>query len=167
MTNSTRVPWFVRQWRVPLNRCIYTAFSYMIFLFYIILYVAETSSTLLIDILTAIWIVSYTCRDLGTGTFVYILMRLYGKTLFFSYLHLWGFQNRLFSKCSYCAASKFLPNCNIRETMRKKKKEMGQRKDFPVVLKRICRRSSLFGIGCNRGKRKREKGIRLGEKDHL
>ncbi len=65
--SSLRVPWFVRQWRVPLNRCIYTAFSYMIFLFYIILYVAETSSTLLIDILTAIWIVSYTCRDLGTG----------------------------------------------------------------------------------------------------
>jgi len=81
--NSNNVPWFVRQWRVPLNRfidctqfsykkiaflrAIYTSFSYMLFLCFIILYVAETSNTRLVDILTAMWIVSYTCRDMGTG----------------------------------------------------------------------------------------------------
>lgn len=68
-TISSRVPWFVRQWRVPLNRCIYTAFSYMMFLFFIILYVAETQPPIIywIDIFTATWIMSYTCRDMGTG----------------------------------------------------------------------------------------------------
>ncbi len=64
-----RIPWFVKQWRVPLNRCIYTAFSYMIFLLYIILYVAEVQPPLItwIDALTAVWIISYTFRDMGTG----------------------------------------------------------------------------------------------------
>ena len=69
VTSSTHVPWFVKQWRVPLNRCIYTSFSYMIFLLFIILYVAETQppSIYYVDILTAVWIISYTCRDMGTG----------------------------------------------------------------------------------------------------
>ena len=26
---SRRVPWFVKEWGVPLNRCIYTMFSYI------------------------------------------------------------------------------------------------------------------------------------------
>ena len=67
------MPWFAKQWRVPLNRCIYTAFSYCIFLFYIILYVAETQAPLVlwIDALTAVWIVSYTFRDMGTGAINY------------------------------------------------------------------------------------------------
>ena len=67
---SNRVPWFVKQWRVPLNRCIYTSFSYMIFLMFIILYVAETQPPAIywVDIFTAVWIISYTFRDMGTGT---------------------------------------------------------------------------------------------------
>jgi hypothetical protein len=54
---------------VPLNRCIYTAFSYTIFLVYIILYVAELQppAIYVIDVLSAVWIVSYTFRDMGTG----------------------------------------------------------------------------------------------------
>ena len=66
---NSRVPWFVREWRVPLNRCIYTAFSYMMFLVFIILYVAETPPPLIywVDVTTATWIISYTCRDMGTG----------------------------------------------------------------------------------------------------
>ena len=65
----SRIPWFVKQWQIPLNRCIYTAFSYMTFLLYIILYVSEVQPPAIhvIDILTAVWIVSYTFRDIGTG----------------------------------------------------------------------------------------------------
>ena len=40
-SSGMQMPWFAKQWRVPLNRCIYTAFSYIIFLLYITLYVAE------------------------------------------------------------------------------------------------------------------------------
>jgi hypothetical protein len=59
----------VKEWSVPLNRCIYTSFSYMIFILFIILYVAETQppAIYVVDILTAVWILSYTCRDMGTG----------------------------------------------------------------------------------------------------
>ena len=65
----SRAPWFAKQWGIPLNRCIYTAFSYMTFLLYIILYVSEVQPPVIhwIDILTAIWIISYTFRDIGTG----------------------------------------------------------------------------------------------------
>ena len=71
--DGSSMPWFAKQWRVPLNRCIYTAFSYCIFLFYIILYVAEVQAptVLWIDALTAVWIVSYTFRDMGTGAVNY------------------------------------------------------------------------------------------------
>ena len=71
--DGSSMPWFAKQWRVPLNRCIYTAFSYCIFLFYIILYVAEVQkpTILWIDALTAVWIVSYTFRDMGTGAINY------------------------------------------------------------------------------------------------
>ena len=34
-------PWFCKEWRVPLNRGIYTAFSYIIFISLIICYVTE------------------------------------------------------------------------------------------------------------------------------
>jgi hypothetical protein len=42
----------------------------MTFLLYIILYVAEVQppAIYLIDILSAVWIISYTFRDIGTGT---------------------------------------------------------------------------------------------------
>ena len=42
----------------------------MTFLLYIILYVAEVQPPAIhwIDILTAVWIISYTFRDIGTGT---------------------------------------------------------------------------------------------------
>ncbi len=32
MGSPARIPWFAKQWRAPLNRCIYTAFSYTVFL---------------------------------------------------------------------------------------------------------------------------------------
>ena len=66
---QTRPPWFVKQWRTPLNRCLYTAFSYMMFLVFIIIYVAEVQPPAIywIDCLTAVWILSYTFRDIGTG----------------------------------------------------------------------------------------------------
>ena len=59
----------MKQWQIPLNRCIYTAFSYMTFLLYIILYVAEVQPPVIhwVDICTAVWIISYTFRDIGTG----------------------------------------------------------------------------------------------------
>jgi hypothetical protein len=41
MGSTVRVPWFVKQWQAPLNRCIYTAFSYTVFLICICMYVAE------------------------------------------------------------------------------------------------------------------------------
>ena len=68
----SRAPWFAKQWGIPLNRCIYTAFSYMTFLLYIILYVSEVQPPVIhwIDILTAIWIISYTFRDIGTGIMI-------------------------------------------------------------------------------------------------
>ena len=42
---------------------------YQIFILFIILYVAETKppAIYVVDILTAVWIISYTCRDIGTG----------------------------------------------------------------------------------------------------
>ena len=46
-----------------------TAFSYMMFLVFIIVYVAEVQrpAIYVIDCLTAVWILSYTFRDIGTG----------------------------------------------------------------------------------------------------
>ena len=48
----------------------------MTFLLYIILYVSEVQPPVIhwIDILTAIWIISYTFRDIGTG-------KLYKRTI--------------------------------------------------------------------------------------
>ena len=72
---GSQIPWFAKQWRVPLNRCIYTAFSYLIFLLNITLYVAEVQPPTVhwIDALTAVWIVSYTFRDMGTAYFLWQL----------------------------------------------------------------------------------------------
>ena len=69
--NYDRIPWFVRQWRIPLNRLVYTAFSYLFFLLFITLYVAEVQAPTVhwIDCLTAVWIVSYSLRDMGTGRY--------------------------------------------------------------------------------------------------
>ena len=51
----------------------------MTFLLYIILYVAEVQPPAIhwIDILTAVWIISYTFRDIGTGTnYVYCIVNI-------------------------------------------------------------------------------------------
>ena len=91
--DGSSMPWFAKQWRVPLNRCIYTAFSYCIFLFYIILYVAEVQkpTILWIDALTAVWIVSYTFRDMGTGAINYtdfdVVTTVLGRFLFGYQIH--------------------------------------------------------------------------------
>ena len=50
-SSGMQMPWFAKQWRVPLNRCIYTAFSYLIFLLYITLYVAEVQVRLFIIVI--------------------------------------------------------------------------------------------------------------------
>ncbi len=98
MTNSPRVPWFVKQWRVPLNRCIYTSFSYMIFLLFIILYVAEIQkpASYFVDMLTAVWIVSYTFRDMGTAYFLWKLENpkpMHERRFFKRYLTFWHLYN--------------------------------------------------------------------------
>merc|ERR1719270_1409577 len=66
-------PWFCKEWRVPLNRGIYTAFSYIIFISLIICYVTEPPSPLvyIIELLMLIFIISYTMRDLGTAFFLW------------------------------------------------------------------------------------------------
>lgn len=96
--SGSRIPWFVKQWRVPLNRCIYTAFSYMIFLFYIILYVAEVQPPTVhwIDALTAVWIISYTFRDMGTAYFLWKLeipKPMSERRFFKRYLTFWHLYN--------------------------------------------------------------------------
>ena len=80
---QTRPPWFVKQWRTPLNRCLYTAFSYMMFLVFIIIYVAEVQPPAIywIDCLTAVWILSYTFRDIGTGK-AFVQIKTVLSTLF-------------------------------------------------------------------------------------
>ena len=41
--NPVMIPWFCKEWRVPLNRAIYTAFSYCLFISLILCYVYEPS----------------------------------------------------------------------------------------------------------------------------
>jgi len=101
--DGSSMPWFAKQWRVPLNRCIYTAFSYCIFLFYIILYVAEVQkpTILWIDALTAVWIVSYTFRDMGTAYFLWQLESpkpVADRRFFKRYLTFW----HMYNICSDC-----------------------------------------------------------------
>ena len=66
-------PWFCKEWRVPLNRGIYTAFSYIIFISLIICYVTEPPSPLIyiVEFFMLIFIISYTMRDLGTAFFLW------------------------------------------------------------------------------------------------
>ena len=68
-------PWFCKEWRVPLNRAIYTAFSYICFICLILCYVTEPSVPYLywIDGLLAIFITSYSLRDIGTAFFLWRL----------------------------------------------------------------------------------------------
>ncbi len=92
------MPWFAKQWRVPLNRCVYTAFSYLIFLLYITLYVAEVQPPAVhwIDVLTAVWIVSYTFRDMGTAYFLWQLESpkpIKDRRFFKRYLTFWHMYN--------------------------------------------------------------------------
>ena len=81
--SPSRIPWFAKQWRAPLNRCIYTAFSYTVFLVCITMYVAEIQppGEHWLDVLTSIWIVSYTCRDMGTGEPSYLFSGQSYKTI--------------------------------------------------------------------------------------
>jgi len=97
-TSGMQMPWFAKQWRVPLNRCIYTAFSYLIFLLYITLYVAEVQAPTVhwIDVLTAVWIVSYTFRDIGTAYFLWQLEEskpISDRRFFKRYLTFWHLYN--------------------------------------------------------------------------
>ena len=66
-------PWFCREWRVPLNRGIYTAFSYILFISLIISNVNEPKVPMvyLVDILLGVFITSYSMRDLGTAFFLW------------------------------------------------------------------------------------------------
>ena len=68
-----QAPWFCKEWRVPLNRGIYTAFSYIIFISLIICYVTEPGSPLvyIVELFMLVFIISYTMRDLGTAFFLW------------------------------------------------------------------------------------------------
>ena len=65
----------MKEWRVPLNRGIYTAFSYILFITLIILSVMDPGAPLVyvIDALLGIFITSYSMRDLGTAFFLWRL----------------------------------------------------------------------------------------------
>ena len=60
---------------MPLNRALYTAFSYICFISLILCYVTEPSVPYIywIDGLLAIFITSYSLRDIGTAFFLYRL----------------------------------------------------------------------------------------------
>lgn len=68
-------PWFCREWQVPLNRGIYTAFSYILFVSLILLNVTEPAAPIsyMIDILLGVFILSYSMRDMGTAIFLWSL----------------------------------------------------------------------------------------------
>ena len=72
-TSIHRPPWFCKEWRVPLNRGIYTAFSYILFISLILTSVTEPAAPTIyiVDALLGIFIVSYSLRDLGTAFFLW------------------------------------------------------------------------------------------------
>ena len=74
-TNPDMIPWFCKEWRVPLNRAIYTAFSYCIFISLVLCYVYEPSTPTIycLDGALAIFITSYFLRDIGTAFFLWRL----------------------------------------------------------------------------------------------
>ena len=54
-------PWFCKEWRVPLNRGIYTAFSYILFISLVIYRMTEPQQPIvyLVDAMLGIFITSY------------------------------------------------------------------------------------------------------------
>ena len=80
-----KAPWFCKQWRVPLNRAIYTSFSYMIFVSLIFIYVTEpvAPTIFIVDGLLGVFIISYCLRDLGTAYFLYRLEGPVREQVFF------------------------------------------------------------------------------------
>ena len=66
-------PWFCKEWQVPLNRGIYTAFSYILFISLIIINVTKPRPPLnyTIEILLGVFILSYGMRDMGTAIFLW------------------------------------------------------------------------------------------------
>ena len=72
-TSIHNPPWFCKEWRVPLNRGIYTAFSYILFISLILTSVTEppTPAIYIVDALLGVFITSYSLRDLGTAFFLW------------------------------------------------------------------------------------------------
>ena len=72
-TSIHNPPWFCKEWRVPLNRGIYTAFSYILFISLILTSVTEpaTPTIYIVDALLGVFITSYSLRDLGTAFFLW------------------------------------------------------------------------------------------------
>ena len=72
-TSIHNPPWFCKEWRVPLNRGIYTAFSYILFITLILTSVTEppTPTIYIVDALLGVFITSYSLRDLGTAFFLW------------------------------------------------------------------------------------------------
>ena len=68
-------PWFCKEWQVPLNRGIYTAFSYILFISLIIMNVTEPQPPFryTVDFLLGVFILSYSMRDMGTAIFLWSL----------------------------------------------------------------------------------------------
>ena len=54
-------PWFCKEWRVPLNRGIYTAFSYILFITLVIYRMTEPQEPIvyLVDAMLGVFITSY------------------------------------------------------------------------------------------------------------
>ena len=66
-SNPAMIPWFCKEWRVPLNRAIYTAFSYCLFITLVLCYVYEPPKPYIywVDAALAVFITSYFFRDIG------------------------------------------------------------------------------------------------------
>ena len=60
-TSIHNPPWFCKEWRVPLNRGIYTAFSYILFISLVIYRMTEPQQPIvyLVDAMLGIFITSY------------------------------------------------------------------------------------------------------------
>ena len=90
-------PWFCKEWKVPLNRALYTAFSYICFISLILCYVTEPSVPYIywIDGLLAIFITSYSLRDIGTAFFLWRLEgpKPNGRRFKKRYFTFWNYYN--------------------------------------------------------------------------
>ena len=60
-TSIHNPPWFCKEWRVPLNRGIYTAFSYILFITLVIYRMTEPQEPIvyLVDAMLGVFITSY------------------------------------------------------------------------------------------------------------